>query len=265
MEVRAEFWGIRSAGQHSSMRWTCGFTLIELLVVIAIISLLVSILIPSLKLAKELSRRAVCGSNLHQAHLALLVYAADNKSHYPMAHGNPNLDNHTPVSPPNRGDTGAFKVQMYPKYITNPDILYCPSDTGRFPDKSRTVYPDWKGYANTAWNYLNREYCHIGYQYTPHWGFRPDEYPTPDILEDLQGNILPKKADEGTSESAIMADVTNYYAGWISWAPDGWVVNHLWGDPQGGNVVYADGHAQWTNEQQQLKRWENLGGGEGWW
>ena len=62
-----------------------------------------------------------------------------------------------------------------------------------------------------------------------------------------------------------MADVTNYYAGWIPWAPDGWIVNHLWGDPQGGNVVYADGHAQWTNEQQQLKRYETIGGGEGWW
>jgi prepilin-type N-terminal cleavage/methylation domain-containing protein/prepilin-type processing-associated H-X9-DG protein len=43
-----------------------GFTLIELLVVIAIISLLVSILLPSLQQAKELAKLAVCQTKLRQ-------------------------------------------------------------------------------------------------------------------------------------------------------------------------------------------------------
>ena len=59
-----------------------GFTLIELLVVVAIIALLVSILVPSLQDARELARRSVCGSNLHQLSIGLHLYANDNDNKY---------------------------------------------------------------------------------------------------------------------------------------------------------------------------------------
>ncbi len=51
-----------------------GFTLIELLVVIAIISLLVSILLPSLAKAKDLAKAAMCASQTRNLALAFLVY-----------------------------------------------------------------------------------------------------------------------------------------------------------------------------------------------
>ena len=64
---------------------TRGFTLIELLVVIAIISLLVSILLPSLTKAKELARRAVCMSNIHNLTLGLNMYATgENNDNTPL-------------------------------------------------------------------------------------------------------------------------------------------------------------------------------------
>jgi len=47
-----------------------GFTLIKLLVVISIIALLMAILIPMLRSARELGQRAVCLSNLKQLTLA---------------------------------------------------------------------------------------------------------------------------------------------------------------------------------------------------
>jgi prepilin-type N-terminal cleavage/methylation domain-containing protein/prepilin-type processing-associated H-X9-DG protein len=55
-----------------------GFTLIELLVVIAIIAILMAILMPALKRAREQGQRAVCLSNLKQLSLAWILYADDN-------------------------------------------------------------------------------------------------------------------------------------------------------------------------------------------
>lgn len=54
-----------------------GFTLIELLVVISMIALLLSILVPSLRRAKEHARRVACQNNLHQGLIAGNMYASD--------------------------------------------------------------------------------------------------------------------------------------------------------------------------------------------
>lgn len=55
-----------------------GFTLIELLVVIAIIALLMAIIMPSLRAAKELASGAVCVSNQRQLCTAWTTYATEN-------------------------------------------------------------------------------------------------------------------------------------------------------------------------------------------
>jgi prepilin-type N-terminal cleavage/methylation domain-containing protein len=61
------------------------FTLIELLVVVAIIALLISILLPSLSRARELSKRTICAANLRGIGQACKVYATDNQDYWPMA------------------------------------------------------------------------------------------------------------------------------------------------------------------------------------
>jgi prepilin-type N-terminal cleavage/methylation domain-containing protein len=58
-----------------------GFTLVELLVVIAIIALLISILAPSLKTAKDLTRQMLCMTNQRNLGMALVVYAEANRGH----------------------------------------------------------------------------------------------------------------------------------------------------------------------------------------
>jgi prepilin-type N-terminal cleavage/methylation domain-containing protein/prepilin-type processing-associated H-X9-DG protein len=60
-----------------------GFTLIELLVVIAIIMILISILLPSLRGARETARKAVCLSNQKQIGAAMGTYANVSKDILP--------------------------------------------------------------------------------------------------------------------------------------------------------------------------------------
>jgi len=65
-----------------------GFTLIELLVVVAIISLLVTILMPSLQKAKDLARNVVCMSNQKALCMATCLYTQDFSGYYPHCSNN---------------------------------------------------------------------------------------------------------------------------------------------------------------------------------
>lgn len=60
------------------MRTKRAFTLIELLVVIAIIAILMAMIMPALKKARELAQGASCRGNLKNYSLAILMYVGDN-------------------------------------------------------------------------------------------------------------------------------------------------------------------------------------------
>ena len=120
-----------------------GFTLIELLVVVAIIALLISILLPSLARARELSKRAVCAANLKGINTAIATYANDFDQSYPIpAAVQPTQDgvsvnnykgigtNRTTISTitSNQVSTGRCYWMLVRDNATAPKQFYCPSN-----------------------------------------------------------------------------------------------------------------------------------------
>ncbi len=76
----------------AALRRRGGFTLIELLVVIAILSLLITILLPSLASARELAKATKVHSELYGLGAALEMYATDQNAKYPPVRVDCNTD-----------------------------------------------------------------------------------------------------------------------------------------------------------------------------
>jgi len=77
------------------------FTLIELLVVIAIVALLIAILLPFLRISRQRTEAVLCGLNVKQLDLGLIMYETENET-FPYA-----LDD-TLLKPPPGGYPGNF-------------------------------------------------------------------------------------------------------------------------------------------------------------
>lgn len=89
-----------------------GFTLVELLTVIAIITLVLSLLLPSLSRAKALGKQTVCTSNLHQLGVALVSYLAEGRGWIP---GSPNTTGWGSYASGSAGEPDDYKEFDYPR------------------------------------------------------------------------------------------------------------------------------------------------------
>lgn len=121
-----------------------GFTLIELLVVIAIIALLLSIIMPSLRKAKQMAQTVVCASNLKQWGLGLGAYFSENndrffKDYYDTT-GSPTLEQRA---------QRRWHNALWP-YVQTEEIFLCPT-TKRSLDNTNTASIANEDMTFTAW------------------------------------------------------------------------------------------------------------------
>lgn len=103
-----------------------GFTLIELLVVVAIIALLVSILLPALGRARDLTRTSVCMANMRGCGSAMAVYQAEQNGLFIDLFAY-NYDGRAP------GYDRSWWSYLFAKdYLTTLDVIWCPQfDIGK--------------------------------------------------------------------------------------------------------------------------------------
>lgn len=221
---------------HAARIKAGAFTLIELLVVVAIISLLVSILLPSLTKAKELAKRVVCQSNQKQTGTYFALFAQDNEDYVAALRMDSNW--------PNAG------AQWY-------DFL-----GGMFPDMGRTTITTNKVTICPAYDAIITEprgvdiipITNYGQPNTLAWGFYAQKWPSPTYAE--WGEPYKFTTIQNPAEKVILTELSPI----ASYSPQ--IVAALSGSliyrdeiakvhNEGTNSLFGDLHVEWLD-------WEDL-------
>jgi len=271
---------IRKTGGRAPRR-PGGFTLIELLVVIAIIAVLAALLMPALERARESSRRMQCISNMRQQGLAILQFTMDHDDRLPSQH--PNTDRWS------KWDIVEERDEMW-GFTGGEHVWVCPAHPGlgkctvtSLAQKGGGYFPEsmTKDATNTGWGtigHATHQHMHF-LSWSPNptrwvqgnvW-YRADEwywdhYGVPGSAGWEKGPVQPgmnklgllEKAGEVTfmvemyplngSKDPCGYDVQRDGGAWRHKGPDG--------VPEGGNMLFGDGHAAWGSHW-----WWHAGGG----
>ncbi len=135
-----------SARRHNPVRSPAAgptaFTLVELLVVLAILGLLVTILMPSLARAKDLSRQAVCLTRVGGQMRAITLFAAERDGAMPVGPDGYNemATNQIWIGQPPFGPEGDYPGLHYNAHgslletaLLQPKAMFCPDDDSADP------------------------------------------------------------------------------------------------------------------------------------
>lgn len=191
-----------------------GFTLIELLVAVGIISVLISILLPSIGRARAAASRTQCLSNLRNVHQLLVFYAEDNRDQVPIGYriGNKQFNSMVFSS---TGKFVEFGLLYQAGYMDPPATFFCPAESNpqSMLNSSTNPWPPGsvQGYAG--------------------FGGRPDVN-LPDDPKTIPGFTYPKLAQ--FKSRAMLADLTA--------TPQRVLTRHV----TGINILRGDGAGKWV-------------------
>ena len=227
------------------------FTLIELLVVISIIALLIALLLPAVKHAREFARRTACLSNERQWGVALYAYAGDHDGRYP--HGYASASGIRPGNWAFADPGGEAAMMAFEPY------RWSLGQDGQFWNCPNLAL---EGGVNDPWFWEGQWYLELGYQYLGDG--HPDQDNETTSTRNWDGWAGSPHAPTGPDdppEWALMSD-------WVyQWMGGTWLarqVAHLEGgggtmstrigsttlgveaEPDGGNQLSNDGSARWT-------------------
>ena len=234
-----------SAGKNMTTKRTKkGFTLIELLVVIAIIALLLSIIMPSLKRAKEAGMRITCLSNLKGLARIMHLYTNDHNGEFP--NGNTQSGN------------GSTWVDHWDATLGRELAYWNPNEDPELEEEQRIAIRRgalWP-WADDAIGAYRCPTSNLGYARS---------YSMPDSL----GKSVGMAEAMGAPESLLVNNITDVKntggrmlfidEGWAT--PDTWTIHYAeskWWDlvPArhgfGTNLAFLDGHSEywkWTDER----------------
>lgn len=205
----------------------------ELLVVIAIIAVLASMLMPSLRSAREAAKRSLCASNLKQLGVAMQAYFAENGAVIPPTYYGATLTTLLFVGKRSVGftwDTNDPRRFLNP-YVNAPNsasgevlVARCPVDKG---------YPA-AGYKST--------YTQAGTSYIINY-VRPDTLRT---LGSNQGQVFPASRITNPARTILFTDHAAFNYATVGGVPGDrrqfWhTSNAIW-----VNMCYVDGHVQYV-------------------
>ena len=245
----------------ASMTARRGFTLVELLVVMAIVAMLMAVLAPSLRAARQQAKQVMCACRLKQWGLAFNCYEAENGGVWPhcdgLERGPRDLDDPF-VTPEDVADWHGWMDMLpamlelkpwreYPRF-KRPDestFYQCPMGT---PMEVKGVYsyrPFRDGYFSYAMNSCleldaNAWPPDDGIGYPMESFLVPSRIVRPSRVILLYDQLL--DPSKGFDEKKMYRGAGKYSATY----PKSFAARHRHGrSGLGGNILYCDGHIGW--------------------
>ncbi len=245
------------------------FTLVEMLLVIAVIAMMIALLLPAMKKARERSRQMRCQSNTRQIFLMQAIYAQDHAGFFPpVTYARPNV----PLQYHGGGYTHFGGV--LDDYLDSMDVLRCPSrdprldtvptgnygggmhgttyfliaGTGNFGDILDNQHRNFHGRMLTHGS-IEQDPARRSYIPNLHWAGRyiigyGDPY-------DAFGPIY---IDEPDRQPALV-EPHSEKGFWAAFGVTGPLELQARDSHRGGgNVCYVDGHVEWSLTSQSINR-----------